>query len=314
MKGPLQWFRKRNVIEQKSADGLNLALATIDTLPGKTFCLKGPRMHVRKQPDNDVVRKVLHYASTIDLDQSPPVVCQQILERVSQLTGVPDPYRYQKQKSNQTVMRMYDILKKKVQLSTDPFGQAVRLAIAGNVIDFGIYSTLSGKDIESAIHQSLATEMADEKIQGFRAAIEEATDILYLADNAGEIVLDRLFIETMKHPRVTLVVRGGAILNDATWSDAEGVGLTRLVTVMDNGSNAPGTVLGHCSPQFNNAFQQADLVIAKGQGNYESLHDCDKDIVFLLKAKCAIVAKSLNSKLGEMVLHRNRSTTPSTMV
>ncbi|MFC1761956.1 DUF89 domain-containing protein [Planctomycetota bacterium] len=283
--------------------------ATLDCLP---CFLRQTLDAVRMSTDDqtlheDVMRKVLYYACTLDLKQCPPWICYQILRYVEQLTGKLDPYREKKDHVNRAVLRMVEGLQQRITLSSDPLETAVRLAIAGNVIDFGVYRDISVCDIERSIDHCLSATLVREALLDFRKAIESATDILYLADNTGEIVLDRLLIETMNHPRVTLVVRGGPILNDATRADAEAVGLTRWVNVIDNGSRVPGTVLEDCSPAFRECFQAADLVIAKGQGNYESLDDSDKRIYFLLKAKCAFVADGLGCAVGDMVLHSGPS-------
>ena len=105
----------------------------------------------------------------------------------------------------------------------------------------------------------------------YKAFVQQAEKILYLTDNAGEIVLDRLLIERLPLSRVTVAVRGGAILNDATREDAQTAGLDRLVRVMDNGSDALGTLLKECSESFQRCFRESDLIISKGQGNFETL-------------------------------------------
>ena len=142
-------------------------------------------------------------------------------------------------------------------------------------------------------------------VEAFSSAISQANNILYLTDNAGEIVLDQLLIEQMPTERVTVAVRGLPVINDATMKDAEETGLTDLVTVIDNGSDAPGTLLEDCSPAFQQCFTDADLIIAKGQGNFESLNEVRKDIFFLLKAKCPLVSEHLGYPVGSLVLKRS---------
>jgi len=130
-----------------------------------------------------------------------------------------------------------------------------------------------------------------------------AKSILYLADNAGEIVFDRLLIEQLPRERVTVAVRGAPILNDVTWVDATTVGVDTLVKVIDNGSDAPGTVLADCSDAFQKQFAEADLIISKGQGNFETLSDSPENIFFLFKAKCPVVADQVGCPVGTQVLH-----------
>ena len=133
-------------------------------------------------------------------------------------------------------------------------------------------------------------------------SLSSAQSILYLGDNTGEIVFDQLLIQQLPMDRVTFVVRGKPIINDATMTDAVNTGMTNLVKVIDNGDDAPGTVLEACSDRFKRVYQDADIVIAKGQGNYETLSNSDKKIFFLLKAKCAVVAEHIGCNVGDSVV------------
>ena len=142
------------------------------------------------------------------------------------------------------------------------------------------------------------------QIGSFKEATEQAEEIFYLTDNAGEIVLDRLLIEQLPYEKVTLVVKGKPVINDATIEDAELAGLPRIVHVIDNGSDGPGTILESCSQSFRDRFTNADLVIAKGQGNYETLSNINKNIFFLLKAKCPVIANHIGCEVGSFVFRR----------
>jgi uncharacterized protein with ATP-grasp and redox domains len=139
-------------------------------------------------------------------------------------------------------------------------------------------------------------------VDSLRRAADGAASILYLADNAGEIVVDRLLIERLGPERVTVAVRGAACLNDATLEDAEAAGLTGLVRVIGNGSDVPGTALELCDEAFREAFASAGLVIAKGQGNFETLTEAPRDICFLFKVKCAVVAAEAGLPLGAQAI------------
>ena len=137
-------------------------------------------------------------------------------------------------------------------------------------------------------------------------AVDAAARVLYLADNAGEIACDRLLIERLGPARITLAVKGSPVLNDATRVDAEAVGLAAIVEVVDNGSDAPGTILADCSEAFRRRFAEADLILAKGQGNYETLSNAAADIFFILKAKCPVIARDLGCRVGSLILRRHR--------
>jgi hypothetical protein len=139
-------------------------------------------------------------------------------------------------------------------------------------------------------------------IDDFRAELAPGRRVLYLGDNAGEIVFDRLLIEQMPREKVTFVVKGSPILNDVLIDDASFVGLTDLVEVIDNGADAPGTVLEVCSAAFRERFERADLIVAKGQGNFETLSDTDNNVFFLLRPKCAVLSRHLNCEIGRLVV------------
>ncbi len=258
--------------------------------------------HIHEQ----VMRGVLGLACKMDLYESPPAMAQKIHRLIRKLTGVEDPYLQTKSRFNQLALKMYPELQEQVQASTDPFETAVRLAIAGNIIDLGVKTGLAESQVEETIAQSLTGPLDMEALKEFRNATAQAKDILYIGDNAGEIAFDRLLIEQLPCENITFVVKAGPIINDATMKDAEIVGLTDIVTVIDNGSDAPGTILESCSEAFRRRFDEADLVIAKGQGNYETLSDVDKDIFFILRAKCPVIAQHLGCEIGSLVLVKNQ--------
>ena len=253
----------------------------------------------------ELLRKVLSMASTMDMSESPPAMARKIHRLIKQLTETPDPYEQQKKDFNDFALKLYPEMRKKIDESENPFETAVRIAIAGNIIDLGVKSSLSISEVENTIENSLIAPLAEESVLDFQRAAASAESILYLGDNAGEIVFDRFLIEQIGTEKITFAVRGRPIINDATIEDAKATGLTELVKVIDNGDDAPGTILQTCSEQFRRHFNNADLIISKGQGNYETLSDVDKDIIFILKAKCPVVAEHFDCEIGTLVLHRN---------
>lgn len=260
-----------------------------------------------EQIHEKVIRKVLRLAADLDMSQSPPAIGQQIHRLIRELVGNNDPYHRIKKRFNNLALKLYPDLRKQIVGSDDRLETAIRLAIAGNIIDFGVKTSLAESDIEKTISDSLSGYLNPEQIQGFKNTVTEAEKILYLADNAGEIVFDRLLIEQLPYEKVTVVVKGNPVINDATIEDADVAGLTRIVEVIDNGSDAPGTILETCSQTFRDRFEDADLIVAKGQGNYETLSDADKNIFFILKAKCPVIARNLGCEVGEMILQRSKS-------
>jgi len=252
-----------------------------------------------------VLREALRAASELDLRTTPAAVGQQIHRLIRQLTGNPDPYREVKEQFNRAALALYPEMKQRVESSPDPLETALRLAIAGNIIDFGVNAHLEESEVNATLRDALTTPIHGD-VEAFRQAVAGAATILYLADNAGEIVFDRLLIEQMPRERVTVVVKGSPIINDATMADAQTAGLTDIVEVIDNGSDAPGNILETTSEEFRRRFAQADLVISKGQGNYETVSEEDKDVFFVLKAKCEVIARDLGCPLGSLVLQHHR--------
>lgn len=253
-----------------------------------------------------IMRDVLRWMSEMDLSQSPPALAQRIHRRLHELTGVADPYRQEKDLHNQMALKLLPGLSTQVAASDDPLITAAHLAIAGNIIDLGAKSGLNESEVHAAILHASENPLEGD-LKTFRDEVAQARTILYLGDNCGEIVFDTLLIEQLDPQRVTLAVRGRPIINDATLEDAVTAGLHNLVTILGNGSDAPGTLLDECSEEFRQAFDSADLIVSKGQGNFETLSDCGKNIFFLLKVKCPVVAESVGLPMGSHVLRHGRN-------
>jgi len=258
---------------------------------------------VSADPDvhEQVMREVLHRAVEMDLNQSPPAMAQRIHRQLREITGIADPYLAAKTRQNRISLELLPALRVEVQSSDSPLLTAARIAIAGNMIDMGVSGDVSEADVRQAMRQARSERFCGEQ-ELFRQAIAQARSILYLADNAGEIAFDRLLIEQMPPGRVTLGVRGAPVINDATRVDAQAVGLDALVEIVDNGSDAPGTLLEDCSQEFCRRFAAADLIIAKGQGNFESLSHQPGNLFFLFKVKCSMVANQMKQPMGTHVL------------
>ena len=267
-------------------------------LEAARFATDDPTLHSR------IVLQTLGAVAAMDLSQPPPAAIQIIQRLLRQTTGVDDPYRDAKSRCNLLALQMLPELVVDVRQAHDPFAAAIRFAIAGNVIDLGAKGGLGEAGMPAALRRALGEPMAGD-IETFRRAVSAARQILYLADNAGEIVFDRLLIEQLPTDRVTLVVRGAPTINDATREDAQTAGLLGLVEVIDNGSDAPGTILADCSEDFRRRFYAADLIIAKGQGNFESLGDVAPGVFFLFKVKCPMVAAQIGHPVGSQVLWRS---------
>lgn len=254
-----------------------------------------------------VLRDVLSaLRDEVDFGKPAPLMAQRVHRIIRSHLGDADPYRQTKQRSNAQALGIYPTLKTRVAQSADPFETAVRLSIAGNIIDYGVDIRLDSEMLNRTISDAMSAEISYEELECLKESIEESESILYLADNAGEIVFDKLLIGQMPRHKVTVAVRGAPVINDATLEDAQAVGLTDLVHVIDNGTDIPGTVPEECSAEFNRVFESADLVIAKGQGNLETLCGLSKRICFLLLTKCPLIARELGCDVGTMVIHNTQ--------
>ncbi len=251
-----------------------------------------------------IMRRSLEELKDVSMEQSPPYTTRQIYRIIRELTGCDDPYKEIKKEFNQMAIELLPCLQHLITESVAPFETAVRLAIAGNIIDFGPLGGINRSRVMDTIKECLELDLPPPgSINRLRGAVERASKILYLGDNAGEIVFERLLLQEMPHEKVTFAVRGGPVINDATLEDAAAAGITDLVKVIDNGCDAPGTILELCSAGFRQVFDEADLIIAKGQGNYETLSQlAGKNIFFLLKIKCPVVADNTGCNVGDIVI------------
>lgn len=253
------------------------------------------------EPRQVLLADVHRWAHQVDRSQPPVLLGQVLHRRLRELTGDPDPYSGAKRVFNNLVMDLLPELRGMIRQAPDPLLHTARLAIAANIIDLGPNGSLTPADALQAL-RGVLQEPFHADWQPFVAALSTAHRILYLADNAGEIVADQLLITAIGPARVTVAVRGAPTINDATIDDAHYTGLDTLVEVIDNGSDAPGTVLEQCSPRLRERFETADMIIAKGQGNFESLSDVDRPVFFLFKVKCPVVADRVGLPTGTHVL------------
>lgn len=231
---------------------------------------------------------------------STPEVQRELSAYFSKLSGVEDLFLEEKNKYNKLAAEIVKEWKPKLSKSDNPFQLALRLSIAGNIIDFGADHNFDvNKTIEKVINNKFALDHSDELTK----SVKNAKSILYLGDNAGEIVFDRLFIETVAHQNVIFAVKGGPILNDVLMEDALETQMDDFAKIISNGYDAPSTVLDKSSEEFQKQFKNADLIISKGQGNLEGLiHLDDPRIFYLLMVKCDVIAKTIGVEKGDFVV------------
>ncbi|MDA8086651.1 MAG: ARMT1-like domain-containing protein [Nitrospiraceae bacterium] len=253
-----------------------------------------------------VIKGVLEEIERADLSKSPAHATTFMHRRIRDVLGR-DPFKKVKSDYNRIAMKSYPRLSRFAAGSRDPLLTAARLAIAGNIIDFGIFTSV---DIDATVERALQGHIACDDYAAFKRAVRGADgNILYLADNAGEIVFDRILVESLVKMgrKVTVAVKGKPVLNDATLEDAARAGLTDICPVVDNGSDCVGTILPMTSAGFREIYRAAGLVISKGQGNFETLLDEKKRIFFLFQSKCEVVSRELGLPLKSMLLKKSEN-------
>jgi damage-control phosphatase, subfamily I len=244
----------------------------------------------------------------ISFDFSPPRMGKNIYNIVRKYSGKDDPLEKIKEKSNNLALSIYSQLESKVFASNNPVLTAVELSIAGNIIDYGVSRQVDvKKEVENILNREVnSMNKGMFHYEEFERKLASSKNILILGDNTGEIVFDKLFIETVKaeykEKKIIYAVREKPVINDATMKDAEACGLDKVCEVISSGSDAPGTVMSLCSEKFLEVYNNADMVISKGQGNLESLSQEKREIFFLLMAKCKVVASGIGCNVGDIVL------------
>jgi len=263
-----------------------------------TLSVKSPSRRTK------ILQCVLHGLADADWSNSPPAVAQELHRIIRRETGTSDPYRAVKERMNRLATGLLPQCRALIAGAADPREMLVRVAVLGNLLDSGAKNPFEPEDLPQVLATLADKPLAGDPQELFHAA-QQAKRILFLADNAGEIVFDRLLIEALPTTKVTVAVRGRPILNDALHEDAALAGITECVTVIDNGSDAPGTVLADCSAEFRTHFQRADLIIAKGQGNYETLAETQAPIFFLFTVKCPLVAAQIGEPTGTLIAKKS---------
>jgi hypothetical protein len=249
------------------------------------------------------MRRLLVFLAEADFQQSPPVLGREIHRMIREELNNPDPYSEIKYEYNLMALGMYPDLEKMVMTADDSFDMAMRLAIAGNVIDFGSQHQF---DLMDTVNRVINANIAIDDSQKLREDLESAKSLLYIGDNCGEIVFDKLFITHINLPDTYFAVRGGPVINDITVDDAVLVGMDKFAKIITTGDNAPGAVWKTSSDDFKQVFDKVDVVIAKGQGNLEGLIDVPGNIYFLFVSKCDLIATRLGAKNGDFIVkHTN---------
>lgn len=262
---------------------------------------------IRATDDKTLIREILdrtaEYVKNLDLDTTPADASNFAYRTTRSVTGNDDPYRDEKREFNDRCLALAPMLRERIEKQPDPLEAAARVTILGNIIDLGIGTEF---DLDREVEGIFTISLGIDDYPLFRESLSSGRrNILYIGDNAGEIVFDMLLIERLvREHDVTHVVRGGPVINDATMDDARFIGLTDMVPVIETGSDGIGIEWSSVSGEFLDAYERADVIISKGQGNFETLSDSDKEIYFLLKMKCGFVADMAGAEFGDLVFRK----------
>lgn len=253
-----------------------------------------------------ILDEVASYISSASLDQSPATLSLPVYEIVARLSGNPDPYRRLRREQNELALSLEPELRERVRSSKDPLETALHLAAAGNIIDLGAMQA-EHIDVHQAVEDALSQGFAVDHTSTFKEALKDCNDLLFFLDNAGEIVFDKILIEELRqHTPVTAVVKSAPIINDAVMEDADFVGLTGVCPIIDNGGAFIGSPLDLVPPEFRARMDAADILLGKGQGNYETLDDHPGNVFLILRAKCELVAAHMGVRYGQVGLISTR--------
>lgn len=254
-----------------------------------------------EESTRELLVRTLDILRELDWSRPPPLTGRAVHRAVAEVSGTDDPYLEAKIADTDAALAMLPAVEARVAAASHPFAEAVRFSLAGNIIDAGVGPGWDPDDA-GAFENQLPELPGGSVVEDLERRIGGADTVLFLADNAGEIVLDRPLLELIGRDRVTVAVRGEPVLNDVTLDDARRSGLTERFRVISNGAGVPGTWLDLCSPDFVSSFEAADLVIAKGQGNFETLHQVERPVTFLFLVKCGALSQMLGVPVGTPVV------------
>ena len=273
-------------------------------------CLLNQSLRVAKNLNLDEAtsRKMMQIASASIANYaevSPPVAAADLYPKLASVVDSNDVYKVLKELSTQEAIKLLPTVQKQVKTSSD----AIKAAVAGNVIDF---ATPNHFDLNREFEKVFDTDFSISDETLFFKSLKEAKTFMMVGDNVGEHVFDKLLLEQIakEYPKLKLyyAVRGRPIINDVTLLEAKEINMQEVATVVDSGVETPGLSYAHASDTFMHLYNNMDLIIAKGMGNYECLEDVkDQRIFHLFKVKCDVVAADVGVALGSLIFMKNSS-------
>lgn len=260
-------------------------------------------IHADEKLTKEIVKAVEEMAPGFSFEQSPPEVAAAVYEKMSQIAGKTDLYDEVKRLSTDKAHEFIPHLEEKIRASKEPLLTATKVAVAGNVIDLAAEFAF---DLNEELDKIFHTSFTVNDFNALQERLFQASTLLYIADNAGEHIFDKIYIKTILslYPELDIyyMTRGNAIINDVTYEEAKEAGFDELCHLINSGVNTPGFVYDRANDEAQRLFDSADLILTKGMGNYECLNDSGrKNLFFLLKVKCNVVANSLGKEVGDII-------------
>ena len=284
------------------------------------FCmccaLNKQEQKIRHYPDmekkTEYMKKVMALMANTEEKDCAPSLSVDIQKLYSSFWNCPmEDFTEIKKEFNQLMLNMEVSIEDKIRKSNDPLEKALLYARIGNYIDFAALSNVDQSTVITLLDEKSSEALDEKEYKNFLHDLSSAKKLVYLTDNCGEVVLDKMAVKILKeqYPNldITVIVRGYPVVNDATMEDAEAIGLTDLVNVIGNGSNVGGTWIPGISSESRELLYNADLIIAKGQGNFETLNDCGLNIYYLFLCKCDLFQRRFHAEnLQGMFLNERR--------
>lgn len=257
--------------------------------------------------DEEKIRTLLQHVlvtlAEANLDQPPPVIVSVMHRVIREKLNSPDPYYALKKKSTEKALSLVPKAEKAIVTAANPFEAAIRFAIAGNILDFGAKTEWSESRVLDSFEKAMNVPLVDNQATELFTRLSAAKSVLFLGDNAGEAVFDRLLIAQFPgNAHVRYAVKGSPVINDVTLDDAKDASVDTVAEIISNGTDIPGTHLPATTNEFRKIFYDADVIISKGQGNYETLLDCDRRVFCILQIKCESLARRNGFSLGDWVV------------
>ena len=249
-----------------------------------------------------ILKEAMKVANNFENYRSSPEVGREIHKLVKEYTGLFDPYKKVKEEAIKVAKSLYSDLKRFLYKKEERLYWALKISAVGNSMDAAVYDKF---DIKNRLFHELEKEFAIKDISELIEKCRKARKILIIGDNAGETVFDRVLIEELWQLDIVYAVRSKPIINDVTMDEAIASGLDYGTQIISTGCDAPGVIIEECSKEFLDIYAQAEVVISKGQGNFETLSEEKREIFFLLKAKCPVVARAIGVNIEDYVCFRN---------